>query len=61
MRLKVESVLERQKFGNDDKNEGRNKNREVPRPAEPIRVSCSVFMASFATSPDSVKGTINSF
>jgi hypothetical protein len=57
--LRDESILERQKNGND----GRKK--KIPNPlrlgAEPIRVACSAFMVSFAASPGSVKGTFNLF
>jgi hypothetical protein len=57
--LRVESILERQKIGNEDEVE--KKNREPLRRAEPIRVACSAFMVSFAASPGSVKGTFNLF
>jgi hypothetical protein len=56
--LKVESILERQKIG-DDGDGGVLKNREPLRRAEPIRVACLAFMVSFAASPGSVKGTSN--
>jgi hypothetical protein len=55
--LIVESILEPQKIGNDGEDEDEKKNREPLRRAELIRVACSAFMVSFATSPGSVKGT----
>src|ERR1035441_6582903 len=57
--VRVESILERQKIGND----GRKK--KIPNPlrlwAEPIRVAFSAFIFSFAATPGSVKGTFNLF
>jgi hypothetical protein len=57
--LRVESLLERRKIGND----GRKKKIANPLRlwAEPIRVACLAFMVSFAASPGSVKGTFNLF
>jgi hypothetical protein len=57
--LRIESILERQKIGND----GRKKKTANPLRwcAEPIRVARLAFMVSFAASPGSVKGTFNLF
>jgi len=57
--LKIESILERQKIGND----GRKKKISNPLRlwAEPIRVARLAFIVSFAASPGSVKGTFNLF
>jgi hypothetical protein len=57
--LRIESILERQKIGND------GRKNKIANPlrlwAEPIRVARLAFMVSFAASPGSVKGTFNLF